>query len=146
MALSALLTNTEPPAGLMSLCPELRGTFDLEALFDRCMSDAGLAIKLLERFGARLPKSIAEIEQSLAAFDRSEVLRQVHTMKGESGSLSAVGLQEAADHLEAQVRDSVDMHDPEIAQRGAKLAAAANLCRRRLPQALATLASATNDA
>jgi HPt (histidine-containing phosphotransfer) domain-containing protein len=146
MPLSALLTNAEPPAGLMSLCPELRSTFDLEALFDRCMSDAGLATKLLERFGARLPKSVAEIEQSLAACDRSEMLRQIHTMKGESGSLSAVGLQEAAGNLETLVRDSADMNDPEIARLVSELAAAANLCRRCLPQALTTLASATNDA
>ena len=74
MPLSALFTNTPTYAGLTSPGPAPNGAFDLDALLDRCMADAGLASKLLERFGARLPKSIADIKQSLAALDRGEVL------------------------------------------------------------------------
>jgi HPt (histidine-containing phosphotransfer) domain-containing protein len=145
MPLSALLNNTAAHADLATSCPELKGTFDLDALLDRCMADAGLATKLLERFGARLPKSVAEIKRLLTSQDRTEVLKQVHTMKGESGSLSAVGLQQAAGDLETQLREASDLNDPEIARLAAELAAAANLCQERLPQALAALAAAAEN-
>ena len=144
--MSALLTTTGPQAEIAASSSDLRSIFDLDALVDRCMGDAGLAARLLDRFGDRLPITVAAANRSLAAQDRSEVLRQAHTLKGEAGSLSAVRLQQAAAELETSVRKAHEMRDPEIVRLAAALATAADQCRQRLPEAVAALSTSTNNA
>jgi two-component system, sensor histidine kinase and response regulator len=141
----ALSTSTEPKNS-STATPELNGAFDLAALVDRCMGDAGLAARLLGRFGERLSTSVGEIQNSVNAGDRSEVLKQAHTLKGEAGSLAAVRLQESAAQLEACVRKAHDMKDPEIVRLTVALAAAAEQCRQRLPKAVDSLSTSANSA
>ncbi|MEX2139376.1 MAG: Hpt domain-containing protein [Pirellulales bacterium] len=141
-----LSTTTEPQNTSQLTTANLNGVFDLDALVDRCMGDASLAAKLLGRFGERLLTSVAEIETSLAAGDRSEVLKQAHTLKGEAGSLSAVRLQQAAAELETRLRNAHDVPDPQVARLAAALSSAADQCRQRLPKALDALSTSANQA
>jgi HPt (histidine-containing phosphotransfer) domain-containing protein len=110
------------------------------------MGDASLAARLLDRFGERLPITVAEMERSLTAEDRSEVLKQAHTLKGEAGSLSAVRLQQAAAELETCVRNAHETNHPEILRLALALATAADHCRRRLPEAVDALSTSINKA
>jgi HPt (histidine-containing phosphotransfer) domain-containing protein len=144
--MSVSTTTTNPQNASTAKTSELNGIYDLDALVDRCMGDASLAAKLLDRFGERLPITVAEVERALAAGDRSELLRQAHTLKGEAGSLAAVRLQKAAAELEACVRDVQDLKDPQIVSLGRALTAAANQCRQRWPHAIDALTTSANHA
>lgn len=144
--MSRLLTTTEPQHQSAASSAELSAIFDLSTLLDRCMGDAGLAARLLERFGARLPKAVAEIECSLATQDRSELVKQSHTLKGEAGSLAAVRLQQAAAELETCLRNEPNLPEAEIVRLAAAIATEAEQCRQRLPETLDALSTAANPA
>ena len=144
--MSLVLTTTEPEHDSAVSSSDLCCIFDLDALVDRCMGDAVLAAKLLDRFGERLSTTVAELERSLAAGNRTEVLRQAHTLKGEAGSLAAVRLQQSAAELETYMRDAHDTKDPQILRLATSITTAADQCRQRLPETLVALASPTNTA
>ena len=131
------------PAGTNS---GLSSIFDLEALIDRCMGDAELAIKLLNRFGERLSTSVAEIKQTLIGDDRSGALKLAHSLKGEAGSLAAFRVQEAAAALEDGLRTASDLKHPEIVRLTAALAAATDECGQHLPEAVEALSTSANHA
>src|SRR5947199_5837207 len=79
--------------------------FDAPSFLERCMGDAASAISLLSTFGNRLPLAISDIGEHLADLrDVGEVARKVHTLKGNAGNLSAVGLYHAAARLEDVLR------------------------------------------
>jgi HPt (histidine-containing phosphotransfer) domain-containing protein len=83
---------------------ELEAVCDVAALCDRCMNDKGLALNLLERFGTRLDGTVQEIGRLLAEERTADTLKKVHTLKGEAGSLAAIGVQAAATDLEKCLR------------------------------------------
>lgn len=78
--------------------------FELAALVRRCMDDRAFAAVLVEKFTARLPTTIQEIEGSLAARDWATATAKAHNLKGEAGSLAASALQAAASQLEESLR------------------------------------------
>jgi HPt (histidine-containing phosphotransfer) domain-containing protein len=134
-------TTTQRPTEPLASPSDLISVFDLEMLLDRCMGEAALAVKLLGRFTERLPASISEINKTLAAGDRSETLKHVHTLKGEAGSLAAVRVQKSATALETCVRDATDLNHPDIVALTAALAAAADQCRQRVAEAIDALST-----
>lgn len=144
--MTALSTAPESQTASKFNTTDLNGVYDLEALVDRCMGDADLAAKLLDRFGQRLSTTVGEIQQSVNAGERSAVLTQTHTLKGEAGSLAAVRLQEAASELEACVRKAHNRQDAEIFRLTVALTAAAEQCRQRLPRAVEALAMSAKHA
>jgi HPt (histidine-containing phosphotransfer) domain-containing protein len=125
---------------------DLASTFDLESLLERCMGDAELATRLLNRFGQRLSTSVGEIEQALGGGDRSEALKLAHTLKGESGSLAASRVHRAAAALEDGIHNATDLKHPEIVRLIAALAVAADECEQCLTEAIDALSTSANHA
>src|SRR5688500_12918619 len=62
-------------------CPS--AAFDLAALLRRSMNDRSLAAMLIEKFTARLGRTVEEIHQLVAAGDWPAAGAKVHTLKGE---------------------------------------------------------------
>src|SRR4051794_21378895 len=78
--------------------------FELASLVRRCMDDRAFAAALVEKFTARLPPAIQEIESSLAANDGSSAAGRARNLKVEAGSLAAGALQAAAGQLGETLR------------------------------------------
>jgi HPt (histidine-containing phosphotransfer) domain-containing protein len=52
-----------------------------------------------------IPERIKELEQSLAAQDKSKFVRAAHSIKGSSANMGAMILKDYADELETRARD-----------------------------------------
>lgn len=129
----ALIREEQPhgtPAGTVAI-------FDSQSLLDRCMGEANAAAELLEVFSNRLPKTIAEICESLADLnDVSGVSKKIHILKGNAGNLSADRLCLAASRLE----EAIDrQRHSDIPARLANLQYEAGCFLRALPSSLASL-------
>jgi HPt (histidine-containing phosphotransfer) domain-containing protein len=100
------------------------------------MDDGQLAVTLLERFTARLPVVIRDVESAMAASDWSAAAAKAHRLRGEAANLSAIDLQAQATRLEAALRaGSLD----EAAGCLPALQSAADAFVRSLPLALAQI-------
>ncbi|MBF0339575.1 MAG: response regulator [Magnetococcales bacterium] len=77
---------------------------DMEAALDRMNNNRKLLRSLLEEFRRDYADAGQQIHQSLAGQERENAIRQVHTIKGMAGNLSARGLFGAAQRLEAGLR------------------------------------------
>jgi HPt (histidine-containing phosphotransfer) domain-containing protein len=144
--MSRMPTTVERQTVTAGSCSDLNSIFDQEALLDRCMGDAELAARLLNRFGERLSTSIAEIKQALTAGDRSLALKLAHALKGEAGSLAALRVQQSAAAFEAGVHTASELTHPEIVRLTAALVAAADECVQRLQEAIEALSTSANHA
>jgi HPt (histidine-containing phosphotransfer) domain-containing protein len=73
---------------------------DLEGLRNRCMGNLDLVQRVLDKFQQRLPEELAELERMLELNDAEQVARVAHRIRGNSASVSAQGLQQAAAEIE----------------------------------------------
>lgn len=71
-------------------------TFDRAALLERLMDDESLAKEILEAFLEDIPNQIAALKDAVSKGDPSLVQRQGHSIKGASGNIGALALQEIA--------------------------------------------------
>jgi HPt (histidine-containing phosphotransfer) domain-containing protein len=98
-----IATTSEDPANVQVEAP--LQVLNVESLLERCVGDVGAAVALLGMFFDRLPQAIAEISAELADCQaRAQVLRKVHTLKGNAGNLSADRLYQATSRLESALR------------------------------------------
>ena len=88
--------------------------FELAALLRRCMDDHSLAAGLVDTFTSRLTSMVKTIECLLAETNWSLAAAKVHELKGEAGSLGAIGLQAAAGVLEECLRTSCAREAPAL--------------------------------
>jgi HPt (histidine-containing phosphotransfer) domain-containing protein len=123
---------------MLPTAPERETKFDVASLLTRCMDDSPLAMALLERFAARLPAVIADVESAMAASDWSAAASKVHRLSGEAANLSAVHLQAQAINLEGALRAS---RWNEATACLPLLRSAADECIRSLPAVLGQLQS-----
>ena len=73
---------------------------DITAALERLEGDRGLLEELAQLFKDECPCALEEIRGAIAAGDAPLLTRLAHTLKGSSGSLSAVPLSQAAAKLE----------------------------------------------
>jgi HPt (histidine-containing phosphotransfer) domain-containing protein len=78
--------------------------YKIDELLRRCIGDHSLAANLIDRFTARLPLTLQDIERAITDNDWSRAASIVHNLKGEAGSLSATQLQIDAASLEDCLR------------------------------------------
>jgi CheY-like chemotaxis protein/HPt (histidine-containing phosphotransfer) domain-containing protein len=74
--------------------------FDVMAAFDRCMSDAGVVGRVLQKFKEHAPVNLAELQKKVEAKDAAETKRLAHGMKGAAANISAEKLRALALELE----------------------------------------------
>ncbi|MGN6367677.1 MAG: response regulator [Phycisphaerae bacterium] len=74
--------------------------FDVMSAFDRCMSDAGVVGRVLQKFKEHAPMTLAELQKKVEARDAAETKRLAHGMKGAAANISAEKLREIALELE----------------------------------------------
>jgi HPt (histidine-containing phosphotransfer) domain-containing protein len=74
------------------------------AFLARCIGKAALALTVLEKVEAALPRMLAELQDAAAAGDASRAGRVAHQIKGSAGNLCAPDLMSAAADFEAFLR------------------------------------------
>ncbi|MDO3377233.1 response regulator [Geoalkalibacter halelectricus] len=85
------------------------GIFDAKELVERMLGDADLAGALVEVFVDDFPKQIERLESYLAANDRGNLERQIHSLKGVTANLNATALFHLAQAMEeALERDDLE--------------------------------------
>lgn len=95
------------PAALAELPPALKGTgLDLNKGLYHLGGRAALYLDLINRFVANYNGVSGVVRSQLAAGRRDEVLRQIHPLKGLSGSLGAIALQKAVAALDDALREN----------------------------------------
>ena len=82
----------------------------MRAALERVEGDRDLLEELAQLFKDECPRALQEIRGAIAAGDAPLLTRLAHTLRGSSGSLSAVPLSHAAAQLEevAQAGDLAD--------------------------------------
>jgi two-component system, sensor histidine kinase and response regulator len=123
-----------------------REHIDLRTLVERCMGDASLAGRLLERFRDRLPGAVAEIERCLDEANWTEASKRAHSLKGEAGSLAAHELHRAAAALEKHLKSDPTTNDRETERLAGALRVAADETLGALPRLLDALTTSVNSA
>lgn len=78
--------------------------WDRAALLARAMGDPALAASIVAAFRDELPIQFGALDQALAASDRGEVERLVHSLKSASANLGAERLRQLAAAAEAEAR------------------------------------------
>ena len=79
---------------------EEASVFDRTALLNRVGGDKAFCQEIIGMFLKDVPKQIESLENTISKKDTALVDRQAHTLKGASGNIGAVSLQNAAMHLE----------------------------------------------
>ena len=74
--------------------------FDVLVAFDRCMSDAGVVGRVLQKFKEHAPLTLAELQKKVEANDAMETKRLAHGMKGAAANISAERLRVLSLELE----------------------------------------------
>ncbi len=74
--------------------------FDVLVAFDRCMSDAGVVGRVLQKFKEHAPLTLAELQKKIDAHDAAETKRLAHGMKGAAANISAEKLRVLSLELE----------------------------------------------
>ncbi|MEI6413839.1 MAG: PAS domain S-box protein [Pseudomonadota bacterium] len=89
--------------------------FDADAALKRAGGDRDLLASLLRRFREQFRPIVADLNRLLAAEDRRELIRYVHTLRGVAGNLGAMALATRATDLETSLRatpEGVPLDDP----------------------------------
>lgn len=94
----AVLPNTDEPA-----LPHLLD-LDTTGGLARVAGNRRLYLNLLDRYSAEQANAPTRIWAALAADDRATAERLAHTLKGVSGNIGAIGIQDLAAHLEQAIR------------------------------------------
>jgi two-component system, sensor histidine kinase and response regulator len=97
-----------PPVRAVLASPPI----DITAALERLEGDRDLLEELAQLFKEECPRALEEIRGAIAAGDAPLLTRLAHTLKGSSGSLSAVPLSQAAAQLE-KVAQAGDLADAE---------------------------------
>lgn len=75
-------------------------TFDWNGLLYRLMGDEGLAKEIINDFLKQIPKNLMTIKKALNDKDLVTVQREAHIIKGASGNVGALVMQEIAEQIE----------------------------------------------
>lgn len=87
-----------------TILPEQPDVLDVNSALARLNGDKGCYIELLELFKMNNEADICKIEQSLESGSYEQALRILHTLKGVSGNLGAISIQNAAAKLEYDLK------------------------------------------
>ena len=80
---------------------ELTGSiFDWDGLLDRLMGDEDLATEIIGDFLKQIPDYVIAVKNALKNKDLPLVQREAHIIKGASGNIGALTLQEIAEQIE----------------------------------------------
>lgn len=80
---------------------DLKNTvFDWDGLLYRLMGDEDLAREIVDDFMKDIPGKYSALKQALKKQDALLVKREAHIIKGASGNVGAVALQEIAEQIE----------------------------------------------
>ncbi|MBW2737701.1 MAG: response regulator [Deltaproteobacteria bacterium] len=79
---------------------EEASVFDRTALLNRVGGDKDFCQEIIGMFLNDVPEQIESLENAISKKDSAIVDRQAHTLKGASGNVGAISLQDAAMHLE----------------------------------------------
>lgn len=74
--------------------------FDRADLLNRLMGDEELADEIINDFILDVPNNISALKEALKKNDAYSLQQRAHTLKGASGNVSAVALQEIARRIE----------------------------------------------
>ncbi len=106
----SILRHTQPQpddAPPASGLPDLPG-LDVAGALRRVSHDPAAYIRLLRRFAASQADGARRIDDALAAGDLREAGRLAHTLRGTAANLGANALRDAAQALEAALREDAD--------------------------------------
>jgi len=79
----------------------LTGTiFDWDGLLHRLMGDEDLAKEIIDDFLKQIPDNLLSVKKALEIEDLSLVQREAHIIKGASGNVGALSLQDIAEQIE----------------------------------------------
>ena len=74
--------------------------FDWHGLLHRLMGDEDLAKEIIEDFLKQIPENLLAVKNALNKKDLQLIKREGHTIKGASGNVGALKLQEIAGQIE----------------------------------------------
>ena len=80
---------------------------DFEAGLRRVLGKKKSYINLLRKYASGQKNTFLQLEEMLAKGEWNDALRLMHTLKGVSGSIGAIDIQEKADILEAAIKERV---------------------------------------
>lgn len=74
--------------------------FDWDGLINRLMGDEDLAKEIIDDFLKQIPENLFAVKEALNNKDLVLVQREAHIIKGASGNVGALALQEVAEQIE----------------------------------------------
>ena len=77
--------------------------FDWDGLLHRLMGDEDLALEIIDDFLKQIPDNLFVVKKALNNKDLQLVQREAHSIKGASGNVGALVLQEIAKQIEIAV-------------------------------------------
>ncbi|MFK7960789.1 MAG: Hpt domain-containing protein [Phycisphaerales bacterium] len=78
--------------------------FESDSLLSRCLDDASLAAKVLERFESNAESMIDDLRAAMDAADADAVARAAHVIRGVAANVSCDELASSAGAMEDHVR------------------------------------------
>ena len=83
--------------------------FDWDGLLNRLMGDEDLAREIIDDFLEQIPDNLFAVKEALKNKDLPLVQREAHIIKGASGNIGALTLQEIAEQIEiaSEAKDHV---------------------------------------
>ncbi len=107
---------------------------DATTVLARCLNDAKVVEKLLAKFSAQAPITVAQLRQAAVGADAGQIVRLAHSLKGASASVSAEKLRDLATRVEqaGKAGDSTD----EIAALIGQMEVSVKECVAFIPQAV----------
>ena len=78
--------------------------FDREAFNKRCVGDEELEREIMDGSIPTIPDQLKRIEEAFRAGDAYKLEREAHGLKGTSGTLSALALQQSAQDIEVSAK------------------------------------------
>jgi len=88
------MKQRESPTGLTD------SIFDWDGLLHRLMGDEDLAIEIIDDFLKQMPDKLFAVKKALDNEDLPLVQREAHIIKGASGNVGALTMQEIAEQIE----------------------------------------------
>lgn len=115
------------------LLPEMPG-LDTQAGLRRVLGKKPFYLSLLRKFAAGQGRAVLDLRQALAAQDRETAERMAHTLKGVTGSLGLVLLQQQAEAMQHAIHrgESAALLEPALAQLQTDLAATIAQLQRQM--------------
>ncbi len=80
--------------------PPVNRVFDKTGFLDRMMGDKDLAGEILDGFLADVPLQVCEMKKALDSGDAHSIRHQAHSLKGASGNVGAIALEQIALQVE----------------------------------------------